>query len=58
MIDFNPKRLSPSMLLSSATHIYYSRVLQFKNASWMTDEYLVGELSSCKWSKDEIGRFS
>ena len=43
VIDYNPKKLSPSMLLSSATHIYHTPVLQFKNASWVTDKYLVGE---------------
>ena len=42
-MDFTPKSSSPSMLLFLATYIYYPKALQFKNASSVTDKYLVGQ---------------
>ena len=42
MATIDSKKLPPVILLSSSTHIYYTRVFQFKNASWVTNKYLVG----------------
>ena len=35
------KKLSFLIILSSSNHIYYTKVFQFENASWVTDRYLV-----------------
>ena len=44
-IDFTPKNSVPCFL-SATTHVFYTRVLQFKNVISMTDEYLVVEAVS------------
>ena len=48
MQTIDSKKLSPLILLTSSTHIYYTRDFQFKNASCVTDKYLVGGTVLCQ----------
>ena len=58
MQTIDSKKLSPLILLSSSTHIYYKKDFQFKNATCMTDKFWWEELSCDKSSNNDIGAFN